>query len=80
MDVDHAGVRASQGVDLIEGRCVNFVNALDTFGAGLGQADQFFEPSSAGGFDVKSCTGFMKSALNDSVDREFIASAVHAEF
>ena len=80
IDVDNRGVGSAKLVDMIERAGVDFLDEFQAGGVPFGQADKLFEPGGPGGFDVQTGTVFGDGAADRSIDGEFIAAGMDAEF
>ena len=79
VDVDHRGVRCTQFVDVLQRGRVQVFGQLQPVTAGLGQADDFFEPGGACSLQVQASPGASDGSGDGSVNGELVAARVDAE-
>ena len=79
VDVDHRGVRSTQLVDVLQRGRVQVFGQLQPVTAGLGQADDFFEPGGARGLQVQASPGAADRSGDGPVNGELVAARVDAE-
>ena len=80
IDIDDGGVWLAEGFFFGEGFSVDLLREFEAGAAGFGEADDFFKPVGACGFDVESCTGAGEGALDGRVDGELVRAGVDGEF
>lgn len=80
VDVDDGGVGLAEGFFFLEGLGVDFFGKVEGVSAGGGEADDFFEPVGAGGFDVEAGSGAGDRFFDGLVDREFVGAGMDGEF
>ena len=79
VDVDDRGVRCAQFVDVLQRGRVQVFSQVQPVTAGLGQADDFFEPGGACGLQVQPSPGASDGSGDGSVNGELVAARVDAE-
>ena len=79
VDVDHRGVRCTQFVDVLQRGRVQVFGQLQPVTAGLGQADDFFEPGGARRLQVQAGPGAADRSGDGPVNGELVAARVDAE-
>jgi len=80
VDVDDGGVGFAEGFFFLKSLGVNFFREVEGVSASSGEADDFFEPVGAGGFDVEASAAAGEGFFDGAVDGEFIGAGMYGKF
>ena len=79
VNVNDRRIRRAKFVNVIQRVGVNFLRQRQAVAAGLGQADDFFEPGRAGRFEVQAGIEFFQCPANRRVKGKLVAARMDAE-
>ena len=74
VDVDDGGVRCCQLVEAGVGSCINLLCNCQRISSSFCEADDLLKPSGSGCFQMESAAVFFNLAVDDWVDRKFVAA------